>query len=254
MSDRTTHEHEQDTCAADGAASGRSTASDGRGEPSQPAEPAASANAAEWALTAGERRRLARLNRQARRERRGRKPHTAPNGDELRSRRPLARRLRRATLIGACTLVLTGLLVPPFLIPVDGVTSSRFFLQTAPDSPLFFDFEHHTGVDIAAPTGTPVRVSRSGRVIAVGDDPRYGRFVDIRHLFGWVTRYAHLSAVHTREGRLVLRNTRIGEVGATGRATGPHLHFEIRAGGRAMPPGLFLLFHSVRRRVFADGR
>lgn len=254
MSDRTTHEHEQDRCAAEGAAGGRSTASGGSGEPSLPAEHAISADAAESALTAHERRRLARLNRQACRERRGRKPHNAPTCDELRSRRPLARRLRRATIAGVGVLLLLSLLVPPFLIPVNGVTSSRFFLRTAPDSPLFFDFEHHTGVDIAAPRGTPVRVSRSGRVIAVGDDPRYGRYVDVRHLFGWVTRYAHLSAVHTREGRVVLRNARIGEVGATGRATGPHLHFEIRAGGRAMPPGLFLIFHSVRRRVFAGGR
>jgi murein DD-endopeptidase MepM/ murein hydrolase activator NlpD len=132
---------------------------------------------------------------------------------------------------------------------VDGATSSRFFIRNAPDSPRLFAFEHHTGLDIAAATGTRVGASRSGRVIATGTDASYGRFVDVRHLFGWVTRYAHLSSISVREGRFVVRGGKLGEVGMTGRATGPHLHFEVRIVGRAIPPGVLLVFHGIRRAL-----
>ena len=153
------------------------------------------------------------------------------------------------TLIAAACLLAGLIAVPPFLVPVAGVTSSRFFIRNAPDDPRLFAFEHHTGLDIAAVIGTRVGASRSGRVVAVGTDAAYGRFVDIHHLLGWTTRYAHLSSVAVREGRFVVRGRKIGEVGMTGRATGPHLHFEIRVGRRALPPGTLLVFHQVRRAL-----
>ena len=198
-----------------------------------------------------------RLAREARRERRRR----GRRGERTRGTRPapelgagapapprstIRRRLLRITTLGLAGVLVLLTAFPPFLIPTPGAVSSRFFIRNAPDSPRLFDFEHHTGLDIAAPIGTRVGASRSGRVVEVGTDPSYGLYVDVRHLFGWVTRYAHLSAVSVGQGRVVLRGRKIGEVGMTGRATGPHLHLEIRVLGRAYPPGVFLLFHRLR--------
>ncbi len=194
-------------------------------------------------LSKEQRTRLARLERDAAKESRKRNRATPGPANDL------SRRFLRATVIGALALLFVSTLIPPFLIPVDGTTSSRFFIRNAPDSPRLFAFEHHTGLDIAAPIGTRVGASRSGRVIATGYDPSYGRYVDVRHLFGSITRYAHLSSVNAREGRLIVRGRKLGEVGMTGRATGPHLHFEVRIAGRAMPPGALLVFHSVRQAV-----
>ncbi|MFW5849744.1 MAG: M23 family metallopeptidase [Spirochaetota bacterium] len=197
--------------------------------------------------TQDERRRLRLLEREAGRELRRRE---ATASGRVGSRPgSLRRRFRRVTLLASAALIVRFTLVPPFLIPVDGVTSSRFFIRNAPDSERLFDFEHHTGLDIAAPVGTRVGATRSGRVIGVGSDPRYGRYVDLRHLFGWTTRYAHLSRTSVREGRIVFRGAKVGEVGMTGRATGPHLHFEIMAAGRPLPPGMLLVFHGVRRTI-----
>lgn len=212
-------------------------------------------------ITKDEQRRLRRLEREARREARRRRVAAGPEQEPAAARRAgrtdrtrgLRRRFLRATAIGVAALLGVSILVPPFLIPVDGTTTSRFFIRNAPDSPRLFDFEHHTGLDIGAPVGTRVGATRSGRVIATGSDPSYGRYVDVRHLFGWVTRYAHLSRVSVREGRFVLRGAKVGEVGTTGRVTGPHLHFELRIAGRAYPPGLFLVFHGIRRSIFGGG-
>ncbi len=209
-------------------------------------------------ITKDEQRRLRRLEREARREARQRRAargaeRVPTSRDRAAGARTLRTRFLRATAIGVAALLGVSILIPPFLIPVAGTTTSRFFIRTAPDSRRLFDFEHHTGVDIAAPTGTRVGATRSGRVIATGSDPSYGRYVDVRHLFGWVTRYAHLSRVNVREGRFVLRGAKVGEVGETGRVTGPHLHFELRIAGRAYPPGLFLVFHGIRRSIFGGG-
>jgi murein DD-endopeptidase MepM/ murein hydrolase activator NlpD len=143
-------------------------------------------------------------------------------------------------------VVVSQIIVPPFLRPVDGQVTSRFFLRNAPDSTRLFDFEQHRGIDFAAPTGTPVQASRSGTVVRVDVDPSYGLLVDVRHTFGLVSRYAHLSFTDVAMDERVRRGSEIGRVGSSGRATGPHLHFEIRA-GRPLPPGPFLVFHRIRR-------
>lgn len=200
--------------------------------------------------TAREEKRLRQIGREARREARRRERER--RREEL-ATTPSARlktRFLRVTLATAVAMLCVLTLLPPFLIPVSGVTSSRFFIRNAPDSRRLFAFEHHTGLDIAAPIGTRVGASRSGRVMATGTDPAYGLYVDLRHLFGWVTRYAHLSEISIREGQLVLRGAKLGEVGMSGRATGPHLHFEVRIAGRSYPPGAVLVFHRLRQIVF----
>jgi murein DD-endopeptidase MepM/ murein hydrolase activator NlpD len=95
----------------------------------------------------------------------------------------------------------------------------------------------HSGVDLVAPSGTTVRAARAGRVQSAGwDAGGYGRHVVIDHGGGVTSWYAHLSAIAVRPGEAVATGTPIGRVGSTGRATGPHLHFEVRVGGAATDP------------------
>jgi murein DD-endopeptidase MepM/ murein hydrolase activator NlpD len=94
----------------------------------------------------------------------------------------------------------------------------------------------HHGVDIAVPTGTPIRAMAPGRVHFAGTMSGYGLVVMIDHRRGYRTVYAHLSEIHVRAGDRVHGRPVIGLSGATGRVTGPHLHFEIRHGDRAEDP------------------
>lgn len=94
----------------------------------------------------------------------------------------------------------------------------------------------HAGIDLAAPTGTPIYAAREGRVIFAGSDGGYGLMVRIRHQNGFATYYAHMSKIRVKTGDWVIENQRIGDVGNTGRSTGPHLHFEIRKYGKPVNP------------------
>jgi peptidoglycan hydrolase-like protein with peptidoglycan-binding domain len=95
----------------------------------------------------------------------------------------------------------------------------------------------HPGLDLTASTGTPVGAARPGRVIFAAYDPGgYGNLVEVAHGRGIVSMYAHLSSVSVRVGQSVATGTRVGRVGATGEATGPHLHFEVRIRGAAVDP------------------
>ena len=95
----------------------------------------------------------------------------------------------------------------------------------------------HTGLDFPAATGVPVMAAAAGRVAFAGySSGGWGYLVTIDHGSGVRTWYAHLSRVGVRRGQLVLPGQRIGAVGATGHATGPHLHFEVRLRGAAIDP------------------
>jgi murein DD-endopeptidase MepM/ murein hydrolase activator NlpD len=102
--------------------------------------------------------------------------------------------------------------------------------------PILQRMRAHLGVDYAAPTGTPVRVVGEGVVDFAGWQNGYGNVVHVRHGSGRVTVYAHLSRIDVRKGQRVDQGQRIGAVGATGWATGPHLHFEFRVGGVHQDP------------------
>jgi Peptidase family M23 len=127
----------------------------------------------------------------------------------------------------------------PFLPPVEEFRPSNFgsrrIINGEPRMP-------HAGVDIHVPAGTPVRAIAAGRVAFAGDQFFGGRSVVIDHGGGVFSIYYHLMEYSVTEGQAVTRGERIGAVGSTGRATGPHLHFGVRvAGGRVDPSHLFAL-------------
>ena len=94
----------------------------------------------------------------------------------------------------------------------------------------------HTGIDLPAPTGTPVAAAGSGRVAYAGWMSGYGLLVVVAHGFGVRTFSAHLSRVQVRVGQTVSTGATVGRVGATGDATGPHLHFEVRLRNACLDP------------------
>jgi murein DD-endopeptidase MepM/ murein hydrolase activator NlpD len=98
----------------------------------------------------------------------------------------------------------------------------------------------HTGVDLIAPTGTPVVAAAGGVVATMGYVPEYGNIVEIDHDNGLTTRYAHLSRSQVKTGDVVMKGQAIAQVGMTGRTTGPHLHFEVREKGIPLNPNKFL--------------
>ena len=98
----------------------------------------------------------------------------------------------------------------------------------------------HSGIDFRAGFGHPVRASGAGTVVKAGHAGGYGRLVEIDHGNGIRTRYAHLNKIRVRKGQTVSVGDRIGDVGSSGRSTGPHLHYEVRKNGKAIDPIRFL--------------
>jgi murein DD-endopeptidase MepM/ murein hydrolase activator NlpD len=98
----------------------------------------------------------------------------------------------------------------------------------------------HTGLDFRAQAGDPVRATANGKVVSSGWSGGYGRMVEIDHGNGLSTRYGHLSEINVKVGDAVKIGQVVGEVGSTGRSTGPHLHYETRIDGEAVDPQKFL--------------
>ena len=98
----------------------------------------------------------------------------------------------------------------------------------------------HTGMDLRAEHGTPVRATGPGKVVTAEYSGGYGNMVEIEHADGITTRYAHMSAILVSEGQMVTSGTLVGRVGSTGRSTGPHLHYETRIDGDPADPNRFL--------------
>ena len=124
-----------------------------------------------------------------------------------------------------------------FIWPAEGTLTSQYGPRNK---------SHHDGVDIAAPVGTLVVAAAPGEVIYSGVLRGYGKVIILRHGKGYASVYAHNSVNHVKQGQIVKQGQKLAEVGKTGRATGPNLHFEIRRNNKAQNPLKFLPPH---RRV-----
>jgi len=119
-----------------------------------------------------------------------------------------------------------------FIWPVEGKISDVF---------TEVENKKHQGIDISCPLGTPIKASNAGKVIYSNNGIKgYGNLIILRHSEEYVTVYAHNQVNLVEEGRWAEKGQIIGKVGQTGRATGPHLHFEIRKNNKALNPFLFL--------------
>lgn len=100
--------------------------------------------------------------------------------------------------------------------------------------------ENHSGLDLAAPTGTPIYATGPGIVTKSGWGTGYGQYVEINHGNGYITRYAHASRLIAKVGDKVTAGEHIANVGCTGRCTGPHLHYEVVKDGQRKNPSTYL--------------
>ncbi len=121
--------------------------------------------------------------------------------------------------------------------PVSGPVTSGFGWRT---HPIFGTRRFHAGIDIGAPSGSPVVSAGTGEVVFAGEKAGYGRHVIVSHGGGVATLYAHLSSISAGHGTVLARGGSIGAVGCTGYCTGPHLHFEVRVNGEPDNPMLWL--------------
>jgi murein DD-endopeptidase MepM/ murein hydrolase activator NlpD len=128
----------------------------------------------------------------------------------------------------------------PTGMPVPGYISSYFGVRADP-----FDGRsaRHTGIDIATPIGTPVHTVAEGMVTYAGVRSGYGNVIEIDHGNGYMTRYAHNSALEVHPGQHVQVGDVIAEAGSTGRSTGSHVHFEVWYDGRVVNPLAFVRNH-----------
>ncbi|WP_304639084.1 peptidoglycan DD-metalloendopeptidase family protein [Pseudomonas sp.] len=121
--------------------------------------------------------------------------------------------------------------------PVNGRLSSAFGLRR------FFNGQErnpHSGLDFAVPTGTPIKAPAAGRVILVGDYFFNGKTVFLDHGQGLISMFCHLSAIDVKVGDEIARGGHVGKVGATGRATGPHLHWNVSLNNVRVDPAVFI--------------
>lgn len=122
-------------------------------------------------------------------------------------------------------------------LPVDAPMSSSFGPRV---HPVTGEWKQHAGIDLAAPTGTPIGAAAAGTVTFAGVRGGYGNLVIVDHGDGTETRYAHQHTIAVRAGQQVAVGDLLGTVGSTGMSTGPHLHLEVRRNGRPVDPAPLL--------------
>ncbi|MEE4148304.1 peptidoglycan DD-metalloendopeptidase family protein [Pseudomonas viridiflava] len=121
--------------------------------------------------------------------------------------------------------------------PVNGPLSSKFGVRR------FFNGEErnpHAGLDFAVPAGTPIKSPAAGKVILIGDYFFNGNTVFVDHGQGFISMFCHMSKISVKQGDLVPRGGVVGEVGATGRATGPHMHWNVSLNDARVDPAIFI--------------
>ena len=140
-----------------------------------------------------------------------------------------------------------GVRVPSRMPLDDARLTSDYGMRT---HPVLGSRRNHKGVDLAAPTGTPVYATADGIVGRADWFSSYGLFISIDHGAELETRYAHLSRLAVSAGERVYKGDLIGYVGSTGRSTGPHLHYEVRVAGDAVNPVPYMV-ESEAQQAFA---
>jgi len=150
-----------------------------------------------------------------------------------RGRRAVRSLVRRLVVAVVVTVVASACTIPRW--PAEGPVTSPFGMRWSGILPTV-----HRGVDVAMPSGTPVRAMTGGTVRFAGQMRGYGNVIWLDHRRGMLTVYAHLSEIHVATGQRVDHQQVLGLSGQTGRATGPHLHFEVWVAGRPVDPVPFL--------------
>ncbi|MGX7896327.1 M23 family metallopeptidase [Tsuneonella sp. HG222] len=127
----------------------------------------------------------------------------------------------------------------PSAMPLTAATmTSSFGMRT---HPVLGGRRSHKGIDLGAPTGTPVYATADGTVAMAEYYSSYGNYIQLQHGGNMETRYAHLSGYNVAAGQKVRKGDLIGFVGSTGRSTGPHLHYEVRVDGDAVDPRPYMI-------------
>ncbi len=140
----------------------------------------------------------------------------------------------------------------PSRMPLEGAAlTSGFGMRT---HPVLGGRRQHQGIDLAAPTGTPVYATADGIVGRADWYSSYGLFISINHGASMETRYAHLSRLAVAAGDNVKKGDLIGYVGSTGRSTGPHLHYEVRVEGLAVNPIPYMVESEAQLAYARDAR
>ena len=132
--------------------------------------------------------------------------------------------------------------LPELNWPVQGEVSSEFGWR---DDPITGEKAWHSGIDVAASKGSPIKACWPGKVVYSGEKEGYGKLVVVEHAGGWQSYYGHNNRNLVQEGQTIRPGQHIADVGDTGRSTGPHLHFELRQGNLAWNP------RQIERRILA---
>lgn len=132
----------------------------------------------------------------------------------------------------------------PSILPTHGWLSSNFSMARM--HPIHNRPMPHEGVDISAPTGTPIYAAAKGRVVRAGWVVGYGLTVEIDHGYGFTTLYGHASKLIAERGQEVLRGDLIAQVGSTGITTSSHLHYEVRVNDSPVNPRTYILPETIR--------
>lgn len=144
------------------------------------------------------------------------------------------------------TAPITGVSIPSRMPLDDSRMSSGYGMRT---HPVLGGRRNHQGIDLSAPTGTPVYATADGIVSRANWFSSYGLFISVEHGGEMQTRFAHLSRLAVGEGQRVRKGELIGYVGSTGRSTGPHLHYEVRIGGVAVNPVPYMAESQAREAI-----
>ncbi|ASJ89874.1 M23 family metallopeptidase [Porphyrobacter sp. CACIAM 03H1] len=145
----------------------------------------------------------------------------------------------------------TGVSIPSRM-PLEGAQLTSGFGMR--NHPVLGGRRQHAGIDLAAPTGTPVYATADGIVSRADWYSSYGLYISVEHGASMQTRYAHLSRLAVAEGDSVKKGDLIGYVGSTGRSTGPHLHYEVRVEGLAVNPIPYMVESEAQLAYARDAR